>query len=296
MKMIKVENLIKSYGKNEVLKGISFSVSKNEIFGLLGPNGAGKTTTMECMEGLRGFNSGNISIMGLNPDEAAKQKLIGIQLQSSSLPSNISVKDAMDLFCVWNNADSRYDLLEKFGLKNMSKKQYKTMSTGQKRRLHLALALACEPRIIFLDEPTAGLDVEARVALHQEIKNLKKKGATILLASHDMAEVEALCDRVAIIVNGKIKKIGSPSEIVSDVRRETLIKIKLSVMLKDLKLDQIELKDFKEGYYHFSTTNLLDGLSELLSCLKEDEIEILDLTVDKPTLEERFIEIAREGK
>jgi ABC-2 type transport system ATP-binding protein len=97
-------------------------------------------------------------------------------------------------------------------------------------------------------------------------------------------------------VNGKIKKIGSPSEIVSDVRRETLIKIKLSVMLKDLKLDQIELKDFKEGYYHFSTTNLLDGLSELLSCLKEDEIEILDLTVDKPTLEERFIEIAREGK
>jgi ABC-2 type transport system ATP-binding protein len=169
MKMIKVENLIKSYGKNEVLKGISFSVSKNEIFGLLGPNGAGKTTTMECMEGLRGFNSGNISIMGLNPDEAAKQKLIGIQLQSSSLPSNISVKDAMDLFCVWNNADSRYDLLEKFGLKNMSKKQYKTMSTGQKRRLHLALALACEPRIIFLDEPTAGLDVEARVALHQRL-------------------------------------------------------------------------------------------------------------------------------
>jgi ABC-2 type transport system ATP-binding protein len=294
--VIKVEDLTKNYGKNQVLKKISFEVRENEIFGLLGPNGAGKTTAMECMEGLRGFNSGSISIMGLNPDEAAKKKIIGIQLQSSSLPSNITVKESMELFCVWNKINPRYDLLETFGLKEMGNKQYRAMSTGQKRRLHLALALACEPKIIFLDEPTAGLDVEARVALHQEIRELKEKGATILLASHDMAEVEALCDRVGIIVEGKIKKIGTPNEIILEVRRDTLIKIKPSGKIEAKLLKNIDLKDLKEGYYRFATADLLEGLSEIVSYLKENNLELLDVIIDKPTLEERFIEIAREDK
>lgn len=294
--MIEVKNLVKYYGNTKVLKKVNFEVKRNELFGLLGPNGAGKTTTLECMEGLRGFNEGEIIIQGMKPEKALKKGIIGVQLQSSSLPYNINVKDAMTLFCKWNNIPIRYDLLDSFGLKDMYNKKYKTMSTGQKRRLHLCLALSNNPEILFLDEPTAGLDVEGRVALHKEIKKLKESGVTIILASHDMAEVESLCDRVGILVNGEIKKIGSPEEIVLEVKKESVIKVKIDKDLDVSYFKKLVSQPKNNGYYRFTTDNVLEGLSELIDYVKLNKFDLLDLSIDKPTLEERFMEIAKEGK
>lgn len=293
--MIKVKGLCKWYGTNEVLKKISFEIKENEVFALLGPNGAGKTTTLECMEGLRRYEAGEIMLMGHVPEEALRQKIVGIQLQSSSLPHNVCARDAMNLFCKWSGLAPRFDLLEVFGIDEIDKKPYKAMSTGQKRKLHLALALAQDPKILFLDEPTAGLDVEARVSLHNEIRKLKQKGITIVLASHDMAEVEALCDRVGILVAGTIRKIATPSEIVLEVKRETIIKVKVAQEMDQLQFEHLQLQQRSNGYLYYKTDNPLQGLMILLQYINANNLELLDLSIDKPTLEERFIEIAKES-
>lgn len=291
--MIQVKDLKKRYGKNEILKGVSFDVKENEIFGLLGPNGAGKTTTLECMEGLRKFDNGIISICGKSPQKASSEHLIGVQLQSSSLPSGINVKDAMTLFCTWNGISPRIDLLETFELNGMLKKTYKELSTGQKRKLHLALALSHKPKVLFLDEPTAGLDVQARVGLHSEIKKLRQQGVTIILASHDMAEVAALCDRIGILVNGKIRKIGTPNEIVLEVKRETIIKVKIDGKIDSNRLSALIPVNEVNGYYFYKTENILDGLENLIVYIKQERLSLIDLVLDKPTLEERYVEISK---
>ena len=292
--MIKVNQLTKHYGQTKVLKGVSFQVNENEIFGLLGPNGAGKTTTLECIEGLRSFDGGTIKIASLDPNQAIREKLMGIQLQSSSLPANISAKDAMTLFCKWNKSEPRFDLLKTFGFDGMLHKPYKSMSTGQKRRLHLALALAHNPKVIILDEPTAGLDVEARVALHQQLRQLKEQGITMILASHDMSEVYDLCDRIAILVDGEIKKVGTPDEIILEVERETIIKAKIDGEIDSQHWKHLNPMPQKNGYIQFKCDDLTQTLETLLATIKEHHCKLIDLSVNKPTLEERFIEIARK--
>ena len=189
---IQVDGLVKSYGGHTVLKGLTFHIPKGEIFALLGVNGAGKTTALECIEGLRKYEGGRIEVDGK----------MGIQLQSASLPSYIRPMEAVRLFAGWNKAHIDGAMLEALGIHDFTKRQYAELSTGQKRRLHLALALISNPDIVFLDEPTAGLDVEGRLSLHGQIRRLKAQGKTILLASHDMAEVESLCDRIAILNDG----------------------------------------------------------------------------------------------
>ncbi len=178
--------------------------------------GEGKTTTLECIEGLRQFNSGQISIKGK----------LGVQLQSTSLPANIKAIEALTLFSKWNKSKLDKYFIEHIGLDTIKDKQYLELSTGQKRKLHLALALIGNPDIIILDEPTAGLDVESRVVLHEEIKILKKKGKTIVIASHDMAEVESLSDRIAILKDGEIVFLGPPDELMMKINpdsKQTLI-------------------------------------------------------------------------
>jgi ABC-2 type transport system ATP-binding protein len=201
--VIQVSNLSKKYGRNTVIKAISFNVGAGEIFALLGANGAGKTTTLECMEGIRKYDGGSIHVSGK----------MGVQLQSSSLPAGIKGMEAMRLFSKWSKVDVSPSLISAFGIDELRNKQYKDMSTGQKRRLHLALAHIGNPDIIFLDEPTAGLDVEGRVSFHDEIRKLKKQGKTIVMASHDMAEVESLCDRIVILKDGEIAFNGTASDL-----------------------------------------------------------------------------------
>ncbi len=262
---IQVRGLKKSYGSHMVLNGLDFQIKKGEIFALLGVNGAGKTTSLECMEGLRKYDGGTILVKGK----------MGIQLQSSSLPAHIKPMEAVKLFAKWNRAEVDYTMLHALGLNEMEKKQYAQLSTGQKRRLHLALALISSPEIIFLDEPTAGLDVEGRLSLHEQIRKLKSSGKTIVLASHDMAEVETLCDRIAILNHGKIAFCGTASELAEKVGKKYVIHIKTQLGDSSLETDNIE-----------------DTLISLLGNLKQKELHVLDIKVARGTLEQHFMELA----
>jgi ABC-2 type transport system ATP-binding protein len=276
--VIQIDNLIKKYGTNTVIKDISFSVNRGEIFALLGTNGAGKTTTLECIEGIRKYDSGNITVKGK----------IGVQLQSSSLPANIKAIEAYQLFCKWNKAQVNLELFNIFELEQLKNKQYKEMSEGQKRRLHLALALIGNPDIISLDEPTAGLDVEGRVSLHSQIRKLKEQGKTIIMASHDMAEVESLCDRIAILKDGKIAFTGTITELTREMGEQCRIHIKTERPLQNA--------DNEQGYWVFTSTNIGDTLYELLGICKQTQNTVLDLKIERATLEQRFMDIARENK
>ena len=175
---VKVESLRKTYGERTAVENISFEVTRGEIFGILGPNGAGKTTTLECLEGLRQPDRGELQIMGADPsrDTAKLRNLIGVQLQTSGLPESMTVREAMQFFCAYHRVSPRYDLLERLGLKEKLTAQYQTLSTGQQRRLALALAVSHNPPVVFLDEPTAGLDVSSRVELHQLMTELRSPG------------------------------------------------------------------------------------------------------------------------
>lgn len=264
---IQVRALQKSYGHHTVLKGLDFQIAKGETFALLGINGAGKTTTIECLEGLRKHDSGTISINGK----------MGIQLQSSSLPAHMKPMEAVHLFAKWNHVKTMDQaMLASLGVKEFEKKQYAQLSTGQKRRLHLALALIHNPDILFLDEPTAGLDVEGRVSLHDQIRKLQAQGKTIVFASHDMAEVEALCDRIAILNDGKIVFCGTAAELTETIGKKYFIHIKTAKGTDTIETDSIE-----------------DTLISLLRTLKEKGISVLDIKVDRGTLEQHFIELAR---
>ncbi|HIT14226.1 MAG TPA: ABC transporter ATP-binding protein [Candidatus Scatomonas merdigallinarum] len=265
---IQVRELKKSYGSHMVLKGIDFQIEKGEIFALLGVNGAGKTTALECIEGLRKYDSGAITVNGK----------MGIQLQSSSLPAHMKPMEAVKLFAKWNKTKIDDAMLDGLGIKEMEKKQYIQLSTGQKRRLHLALALIGNPDVIFLDEPTAGLDVEGRLSLHDQIRKLKSQGKTIVLASHDMAEVETLCDRIAILNSGNIAFCGTASELTDRVGRKYFIHIKT-----------------QQGDNTYETDNIEDTLISLLNELKQKKIHVLDIKVDCGTLEQHFIEMGRRG-
>lgn len=281
---IKVKDLVKSYGQNQVVRGISFDVKKGEIFALLGVNGAGKTTTLECIEGLRQYDQGEVFVSGS----------IGIQLQSSSLPANIKASEAFNLFSQWKNLQPQWELFENFGLSELKNKQYKDMSTGQKRRLHLALALINNPDILVLDEPTAGLDVEGRVSLHLEIRKLKSLGKTIVFASHDMAEVETLCDRIAILKAGRIAFMGTPQELTREFGSESKIYLKTASELKAVNLLHSRFAGCEQDYEVYGVKDLGEGLLELLETIKKKKNSVLDLRVERTSLEQRFIDIAKE--
>lgn len=263
---IQIEKLKKSYGNQIVLQGLDFNVLKGEVFALLGVNGAGKTTALECIEGLRKYDSGSIVVNGR----------MGIQLQSSSLPEHIKPMEAIQLFAKWNKTKIDTDMLNALGIDELQKKYYKDMSMGQKRRLHLALALISDPDIIFLDEPTAGLDVEGRISLHNQIRKLKTQGKTIILASHDMAEVETLCDRIAILNEGNITFLGTVNELTTKIGRYYNIKI---------------ISD--QGEENFEAENIGDAMLTLLEDYKNRNIAVLDIKINRGTLEQHIIDIAK---
>ena len=263
---IKISNLSKSYGTHIVLNGLDFSVQQGEIFALLGVNGAGKTTSLECIEGLRKYDSGNITINGI----------MGIQLQSASLPKYIKALEAVKLFAKWNKTSLDQAMLDALGIYEFAKKPYYQLSTGQKRRLHLALALTRNPDILFLDEPTAGLDVEGQISLHEQIRQLKAIGKTIILASHDMAEVENLCDRIAILSGGRVAYIGTVDQLSQTIGKHYNITIQTET-----------------GTEKYETENIGDSLLSLLMQYRERGKTITDIQIDRGSLEQHFIKIAK---
>ncbi len=211
---IEVENLTKRYGAVEALRGVSFSVSEGEVFGLLGPNGAGKTSTVEILEGLRTADSGKVSVCGLDPQTSgvAYKHIIGAALQSTALPDKLRVHEALDLFgSFYPRRRGTPELMKRFGLEEKRNAFYSQLSGGQKQRLALAMALVNDPRVIFLDEPTAGLDPQVRREIYDIVEELKKEKKTILITTHYIEEAERLCDRVAIVDHGKVIALGYAS-------------------------------------------------------------------------------------
>jgi ABC-2 type transport system ATP-binding protein len=218
--IISVKNLVKDYGNFKAVKGVSFDVFEGEIFGLLGPNGAGKSTTLEIIETLRQKTSGEIIVDGLNLDKQPNEikKRIGVQLQTSGYYPGLNLLQLIQLFCgLYNREVDPMELLETVNLKDKAKAKYKELSGGQKQRFSVATTLINQPRIIFLDEPTTGLDPQARRSLWELIKNIREKGTTVIITTHYMDEAEYLCDRVAIIDAGNIVALDTPDKLIDNL-------------------------------------------------------------------------------
>ena len=218
--IITVKDLVKNYGNFSAVKGISFEVYEGEIFGLLGPNGAGKSTTLEIIETLRQKTSGEITVCGMNLDKEPEniKKLIGVQLQSSGYYPGLSLIQLIQLFGGLYNEDiNPLELLQLVNLTDKAKNKFKDLSGGQKQRFSIATTLINKPRIVFLDEPTTGLDPQARRNLWDLIKDIRAKGTTVIITTHYMDEAEQLCDRIAIMDEGKIITLDSPDKMIDDL-------------------------------------------------------------------------------
>ena len=218
--IISVKNLVKNYGSFEAVKGISFDVYEGEIFGLLGPNGAGKSTTLEIIETLRSKTSGEVTVNGLDLDKSPGEikKIIGVQLQTSGFYPGLTLLELITLFAgLYNQSVDPMELLKLVNLADKAKNKYKQLSGGQKQRFSIATTLINKPAIVFLDEPTTGLDPQARRNLWDLIKDIRQKGTTVIITTHYMDEAEQLCDRIAIMDEGRIIALASPDKMIDDL-------------------------------------------------------------------------------
>jgi ABC-2 type transport system ATP-binding protein len=298
--IIEVKNFRKAYGSFVAVEDISFAIAPGEIFALLGPNGAGKTSTLECLEGLRKPDGGALRVAGIDPasDSRKLRNLIGVQLQSAGLPESITPDEAMKFFCAYHQVAPRFDLLETLGLQEKRKTQFYELSAGQQRRLVLALAVAHNPKVVFLDEPTAGLDVPARVELHNMMRELKAKGTTIILATHDMAEAEELADHVAILLKGRLAATGTPMEITAAGAGLTKVSVRTqngSLSTLQQSFPAVSQQSFKDEYHIFFSSDIGPTVSAIIGAIQDQNDVLIDLRVERPSLEDRFLEITRPG-
>jgi ABC-2 type transport system ATP-binding protein len=294
--VIVVNDFRKAYGDFVAVDGITFDVKQGEIFGLLGPNGAGKTSTLESLEGLRAPDGGSLAVAGVDPSKEPRKlrNVIGVQLQSSGLPETITPNEAMKFFCAYHDIPPRYELLDRLGLGEKRNAQFHQLSTGQQRRLALALAVAHDPQVLFLDEPTAGLDVASRVELHELMRERQAQGTTIILATHDMAEAEEMSDRVAILLRGKIAATGSPMEITATGADLTKVSVrsKASALIGNgHTIPAVSQSLVKEDYAIYFSTNIGQTVGAIIDRIEAEDDSLIDLRVERPSLEDRFLEI-----
>ncbi|MGI8432317.1 MAG: ABC transporter ATP-binding protein [Chthoniobacterales bacterium] len=296
---ISAQGLRKNYGTNEAVKGIDFEVKAGEVFGLLGPNGAGKTTTVEILEGLRPRSGGDVVVLGFDP-EKNKQALkdrIGVCLQATNLPDKIKVHEAMTLFGSFYSKRIDGDaLLRRLQLWDKREAGYATLSGGQKQRLALALALVNDPQLLFLDEPTTGLDPQVRLEIRDLVEELRAEKRTILITTHYIEEAERLCDRVAIIDNGVIIAIGSPRELQEKSATQSGIELSLGGPLPpgELPAWTDALRTIvSEDRRQISVSSSRPGktLVEMIKSIDRLGLEIEDVHLKRPTLEDVFIEL-----
>lgn len=288
----------KSYGEMTAVDDIDFTVHRGEIFGLLGPNGAGKTTTLECLEGLRRPDAGRLRVFDVDPTHEPRRLngLIGVQLQASSLPHTMTCAEAMRFFCAYHGVAPRWDLLDRMGLGEKRDTKFDELSTGLQRRLALALAVAHEPEVVILDEPTAGLDVGSRAELHRLVEELRDAGSTILLATHDMAEAERMADRVAILLRGRIVAVGSPRDLTAagDGLTKISVRSERSTLGDGSDLDSVAQAGVSDEYTVFFTRSVGPTIATILERLEDAQDPLIDLRVERPSLEERFLELTSE--
>ena len=294
---IAVRQLHKSYGDFEALCGIDLEVSTGEVFGLLGPNGAGKTTTVEILEGLRHRTGGRVSVLGLDPATQSKEikGRIGVCLQATNLPDKMRVREAMNLFAAFYERHSDKDqILKRLQLWDKKDAFYRSLSGGQKQRV--ALALLNDPALLFLDEPTTGLDPQVRHEIHGVIQELKENQRTILITTHYIEEAERLCDRVAIIDAGNIIELGTPREIQQRVLGQTLVEISTN---DPIPVDQMpeklrnEKHATRDGGRTLSMQTDLPAATivELVKWVDQSGLKLVDIHLKRPTLEDVFIEL-----
>ncbi len=296
--VIVVDGLTKRYGRATVVDHISFEVARGEIFGILGRNGAGKTTTIECLQGLRRADSGQMRVLGLDPlTEAARlRQRIGSQLQESALPQRIKVWEALHWFASFvPGARDPGQLIEQWGLQEKRNTHFSDLSGGQRQRLFIALALVNEPELVFLDEMTTGLDPAARHTAWELVRAVRDAGATVVLVTHFMEEAERLCDRVAVFESGKVVALDTPGALIAQHCKQ--VTVRFSASRGDLGwlagvagVDQLLRRN---GSVEVQGTGPV--LAEIGAALVSHGIRPLDLRADQPNLEDVFLSITGRG-
>ncbi len=294
---VEVEDLRKSYGPVPALRGVSFTVAEGEVFALLGPNGAGKTTTVEILEGFRRRDGGRASVLGFDPASGARRlkEQMGIVLQTSGVDPYLTVAETVDMFRgYYPKPRSRDEVLRLVGLEDKRDSRVTRLSGGQKRRLDVAIALAGDPRVLFLDEPTTGFDPGARRNAWEVIKGLARLGKTIFLTSHSMDEVQYLADRVVIIAAGKIVAEGTPETLVAARPAKTLIRFQAPQAPLPEALRELARVD--EGTVELETEDATRTLFELTSWAVNAGISLDGLQVTRPSLEDVYLQITSEAE
>jgi ABC-2 type transport system ATP-binding protein len=289
--VIEVDGLRKLYDGTPAVDGVSFHVERGEIFGILGPNGAGKTTTVECVQGLRNADGGTLKVLGLDPKRSQREvrRRIGSQLQESALPDRIKVWEALDLFAsITRHGPDWRTLLDTWGLADQADQSFASLSGGQRQRLFVALALVNEPEIVFLDELTQGLDPAARRVAWGLIREIRERGATVVLVTHYMDEVEQLCDRVVVIDQGRVLAQGTPHQLVSAA--SGTVTVRFSTELDVSFLDG--LRSVTSVQRHGRTVEVVGTgpvLALVASALVERGILPDDLRADRASLEDVYL-------
>ena len=297
MPQVVVQDLKKQYGTVTAVDGVSFDIAAGEIFGLIGPNGAGKTTTVECLIGLRHPDAGAIEICGIDArrrPQDVKQK-IGAALQTTALQDKITPREALTLFGgFYQTRTEPKSLLERFGLLDKADAAFDTLSSGQRQRLALALAFVNEPELVFLDEPTTGLDPHARRELHEDIARMKQDGYTVLLTTHYLDEAEQLCDRIAIIDRGRVIATGSPRDLMSRSAARQSISLATVGPIDRAALSTLPAIEALEGdgsSWGFESTDVHRTLAALAALLASARLDVAELHVRRASLEDVFLEL-----
>jgi ABC-2 type transport system ATP-binding protein len=296
--VISVQGLQKSYGDVHAVKGIDFEIQPGEVFGLLGPNGAGKTTTVEILEGLRPRSGGQVTVLGFDPDKQ-RQKLkdrIGVCLQATNLPEKIRVHEAMEVFSsFYTRHVDLENLLKRLQLEEKRDAFYTTLSGGQKQRLALALALVNDPQLVFLDEPTTGLDPQVRGEIHKLLEELKAEHRTILMTTHYIEEAERLCDRVAIVDEGRIIALDTPAKLQQQSRNASSIVVTCATALpKERPVWAESIQSSIDASGRTLTVNSRRPAATLVDLVKwidQQGLELTDVSLKQPSLEDVFIEL-----
>jgi ABC-2 type transport system ATP-binding protein len=289
---------VRRYGELTAVHGISFRVRRGEIFGIVGPNGAGKTTTLETIEGLQTPTSGSTRVLGLDSHRQAAQvkELIGVQLQASAYFDFLTLREILELFgSFYRRRLSPQELLARVSLEDKAKSQVKHLSGGQQQRFSIIASMVNDPEVLFLDEPTTGLDPQARRSLWELIHDIRQQGTTIVLTTHYMEEAQALCDRVAIMDDGRIVALDSPERLIEGLEAPFHLRLHLSTpvdadCLAVTGVGRVTVDgDGEDREYRLQVANVGDSLPPLLARLAEYGAQVLDLEVEKATLEDVFL-------
>ena len=295
--VIRVRGLTKRYGDVDAVKGIDFEVAPGEIFGLLGPNGAGKTTTVEILEGLRAPDSGQVSVLGVDVTKgaAALKPRIGVSLQTASLYPKLTVTEVIDLFrAFYPQARSTSELIDALELGERKDAQTRNLSGGQRQRLTVALALVNDPELVFLDEPTTGLDPAARRSLWDLISDLKARGRSVLLTTHYLEEAEVLCDRLAIMDHGRILEMGTSDELISKHFHDRAVRFDRLDAISQAELEALPAVVTVKADNHETllySRDVAATIGALLDLADSRGVEPQNLAIRRATLEDVFLDL-----